>query len=1171
MRQRVSIRPLFAFLLILLATSLSLFGQGFFGSLVGTITDPSGSAITNAAVTLTNTGTSETKSMSTDANGNYQFVNLVPGTYKVDVEISGFKHLTRENIPVQVNQAARVDGTMEVGDLTQTVEVSSQAALLQTESATVNQVVEGRQVEDIPLNGRNIMNLLALAPGVVPQGSTAGSPLGNQNGGTNVWGFGNYQIGGGIANQNITYLDGAPLTLPPNNATSLVPSQDSISAFEVATNNVSPEFGSFSGGVINMTTKSGTNSFHGNAYEFFRNRALNANDFFNNRAGAAKPPFSQNQFGASLNGPIVKKRTFFSFVWEGFTQRNGKATTTTVPTAAQKAGDFTGFATIYDPLTTCGPSTSPSCATVTRQPFSGNIIPASRISPTSQAEFFFWGAPNQPGLNNNWVGNAPIGGNTHQYTGRIDHSISDKQRIFGRYTIWHLQNIPNQSDVFGNKTGGALPIIQTQQAIFGDTYALNPTTIFDFRVAYVRMYYSDFAESLGADMSQFGPAYAVLGNEESFHVYPSATITGGGVLTSTGGTTNGPAYRTAGGLEQLTRENDWSYVGSVTKIFGRHTIKAGGDIRRDLWAFISQTNGNGAFSYDSTFTSATATNSATSGAGFASFLLGYPTTAQITTANTVYQQLNNWAFYVNDTFQASSKLTINLGLRFEQPGAFSEKHDNNSVWLSAAPDPLSKATGLNLVGQPVLVNSSQYPDRQEMALSIFPLNPRLGIAYRLNNKTVLRTGYGLTRLPYSLQQSGPNVSAVNLATTNMVTTLDGGLTPAGRNTNPYPNGLIEPAGRTPGFLSTLEGATIIVPVPYQKQPYNQQWNFNIQRELAGASIQLGYVGAKGTSIPFIVANTGTVGNQISDQYLSLGTSLLDKVTNPFYGVIPASAGLLGQPTVLRGALLNPYPQFQRIYFPNQNRGMSTYHAFQASFQRRFKGGGIFSINYTWGKFISDTDTATNYLEGARPGATQDWNNLNANKSLVGNDVPHRVVANYVYDLPFGKGQKYLSGNKAVSAVVGGWTVNGIATFQSGYPLSLTSASNQLVTNFNVVTIRPNVVSGCDASISGSAQSRLNQWFNTSCFTQPGSLAFGNESRTDPVLKAAGIANYDFAANRKFSITERINLNFRAEFFNLFNRVQFAAPATQVGGANYGVVTAAANQPRLIQLALRLAF
>lgn len=1149
------------FLVLFLGGAVFAPAQTFFGSVVGTVNDATAAPVADAAVVLTNTGTADRRTAQTDNYGNYQFLNLVPGAYRIDIEKPGFKHLTRDQVEVRVDIATRVDGMLQVGEVTQTLEVSAQATLLQTESATLSNVVGGRQVQEMPLNGRNILNLLALVPGVVPQGSTQGNPLANQSNGTftSVWGFGNYQIGGGISNQNITYIDGAPVTLPPNNATSLVPTQDAIQEFSVATNNVSAEFGAYSGGVVNMTTKSGTNAFHGTAYEYLRNRSLNANDFFNNRGGVAKAPFTQNQFGANLNGPVIRNKTFFAFVWEGFSLRKGIASIYTVPVPAIRAGNFTGYPTIYDPLSTCGQLSNAACVNgvVSRTPFPGNQLPATRFDPTSNAQLFYWALPNAPGTVNNWVGNNPAGGNTNQYNARIDHNLSEKQRIFARYTLWHMQTSP--SDPFNNKTGNTQVTIQDQQAILGDTYAINATTVVDARISYLRMYYAAFNPNIGADMSKFGPGWASIAKQMSYNMYPGATITGG--------------YRTVGNLAQLTRENDWSFVGSVSKVLGRHTIKVGGQVRRDLWGFISLTNGGGNLSYDSTFTSANATNSATSGNGFASFLLGFPTTGVIGTAQTVYQQLNTMAFYVTDSFQFSSKLTLNIGLRWEQPGAFMEKHDNNSVFLPQAVDPLSKATGLNLVGQPVLVNSRDYPDRQEMQLSWTQFSPRLGIAYRLNPRTVVRTGYGISRLPYSLTQAGPNVSAVNLSTTTMTTTLNGGLTPYATNSNPFPNGLIQPAGRAPGFLSSLEGGTIIVPLPYQAQPYVQQWNFNIQRELpTGAMFQVGYAGSKGTHIPFVVANTGTVANQLDSSFNSLGSALLNQVPNPFYGVLPASVGVLGQKTVAQGYLLKSFPQFLKIYYPNQNRAASTYNALQASFQKRFTAGGTVAANYTWSKFLSNTDSATGYLEGSsRPGSTQDWTNLNANKSLVGQDVPQRLVVNYVYDLPFGKGQRFLPNLSGVAnRIVGGWTLNGVSIFQKGFPIAITALSNALA-QFNGGTLRPDVVAGCDPNIGGSAQSRINRWFNTACYTQPGNFSFGNEARSDPKLRGPGMANFDFAVNKKLAMTERVNMNFRVEFFNVMNRVQFYMPASQVGNANFGVITSAANNPRLVQLALRLAF
>ena len=1141
--------------------AMPLAAQTFFGSVVGTVSDASGAAVPNAAVTLTNTGTADRRSAQTDANGNYQFVSLVPGAYRIDIEQPGFKHLTRDQVSVRVDVATRVDGTLEVGDVTQTMEVSAQAALLQTESATLSQVVEGRQVQEMPLNGRNIMNLLGLVPGVVPQGSTSGSLIGNQNGGTSVWGFGNYQIGGGISNQNATYIDGAPANLPPNNATAFVPTQDAIQEFNVATNNVSAEFGGYAGGVVNMTTKSGTNEFHGGAYEFFRNKALNANDFFNNSTGSPKPPFNQNQFGASLIGPVIKNRTFFSFVWENFAMRRGYPATWTVPTQAIRDGNFAGYNTIYDPLTTCGQLSNPACSgtTVSRQPFANNVIPASRIDPTAKAMLFYWLLPTQPGANNNYPVNDPRGGDTSQYNARIDQTVSDKQRIFGRYSYWNMLTSPG--DPFNNKTGATETHIKNQQVVLGDTYTINPTTVVDLRASYLRMFYGAFVPHNGADMSQFGPGWAKIGPQMTFRMFPRVNFSGA------------YTYRAIGYLGQLSRDNDYSYTGSLTKIVGRHTLKVGGQVRRDMWGFISLTTPGGSFNFDNTFTSANATNASTSGQGFASFLLGYPTTGVIGTAQTIYQVLNSQGYYFTDTFQLTNKLTLNYGVRWEQPGAFMEKHDNNNVLDLGIPNFLAKSTGLPLKGAPVLVNSSDYQPREEMRLHWNQFSPRFGFAFRATPQMVIRGGYGVSRLPYSICQNGPNTAAVNFSQTTMVTSLNGNLTPANSLSNPFPSGLIQPAGRTTGFLNTLAGQNVIGPLPDQAAPYVQQWNFNIQRDLgSGMMIQAGYVGSKGTHLPIVVANSGLTMNQLPTQYFSMGSALLTQVSNPFYGILPASVGVLGQKTVPQGYLLNPFPQYLKLMGSQVNDGGSTYHAMQVVFQKRFEKGGSLSANYAWSKFLANTDTATGYLEGSvRPGGIQDWTRLGNEKSLVSQDVPQRLVVNYVYDLPIGKSKKFFGSVSGIAdKLVSGWTINGVSMFQKGFPLPPSSLSNQLA-QFNSGTIRPNVVAGCSPVIDGPAQSRLTKWFNTACYQQPGAYAFGNASRTDPKLRSHGINNFDFALNKKVQITERVSLNVRTEVFNLFNRVQFAPPTVQAGSANFGVVTSTQNTPRLLQFAMRLAF
>ncbi|HSR05834.1 MAG TPA: carboxypeptidase-like regulatory domain-containing protein, partial [Bryobacteraceae bacterium] len=735
-------------LLFVLATlALAAVAQTFFGSIVGTVSDATGASVPNATVNVINTGTSDRRTAQTDAQGNYQFVNLVPGVYRVEIEKQGFQRLTRDQIQVQVQAAVRINAAMQVGDVTQTVEVSAAAPLLQTEQANLSQVVEGRAVQDLALNGRNVLNLVGLVPGVVPQGSSSGNPMGNQNGGagTNVNGWGNYQIGGGAANQSASYLDGAPLNVSYINAVILVPTTDAIQEFRVVTNNVSPEFGRFAGGIVNLTTRSGTNQFHGNLYEFLRNRSLNANNFFSNRAGVARPPFVQNQYGANVSGPAIKDKTFFMFTWEGFKYRQGIPTVTTVPTAAMRNGDFSapGLPTIYDPLTVCGMYNNAPCATdskgnpiYTRSAFPGNKIPTNRMDPTARAMLNFWALPTQSGTVNNWVGNGIAGGDQYQTNYRVDHDLSDKQRLFARYTRWVGNTIPN--DLFHDKIANAV-YYGTDNAVIGDTYTLSPSTVLDIRGSYLRFISGFNPLSNGADLSQFGPAYAQLQNQVTFPQYPLPQVQG--MLGAAG---QPVTWNT---VTARNTSNNYDISGSVTKAIGRHTWKFGGESRRIEWYFGQTNFSTPQFLFDSGFTAQNALSSTGSGYPFASFLLGLPASGQAKEIGIPGQTMFYHGYYASDTFNLTRKLTINYGVRWEYPGVFREKHDSATVFLPTASDPLGAQTGLNLKGVFALVNSALYPDRGIMPAKLNGFSPRIGLAYRLNDRTVIRAGYGLSYLP----------------------------------------------------------------------------------------------------------------------------------------------------------------------------------------------------------------------------------------------------------------------------------------------------------------------------------------------------------------------------------------------------------------------------------------
>ncbi|MBI3682242.1 MAG: TonB-dependent receptor [Acidobacteria bacterium] len=1150
--------------LMLTATS---FGQTFYGSIVGAVTDASGSAVPQAGVTLTNLGTADRRAQQTDAAGIYQFVNLVPGQYKVEVEKSGFRRFSREPITVEVQSAVRIDVPMQIGDVTQTIEVNAQTPLLQTENSSLGQVVEARKVLEMPLNGRNVFGLVALIPGVVPGGQSGTTPTG-----TNPFAWGNYQIGGGQANQSASYIDGGPINASYVNLTALVPTQDAIQEFRVQTNNLGPEFGRLAGGAINLTTKSGTNEFHGSVYKFLRNRSLNANTFFNNRAGVQRPAFTQNQYGVNVGGPVIREKTFFFYSWEGFRLRQGASYVYSVPTDAMRAGDFSNVRNgagnvipIYDPLTTCGRLGNAACAKdangsdiLTRQQFAGNRIPANRLDPAAKVLTELWGRANGPGAQftnvSNYTANASVGGNNDQHNARVDHTFSDRHRVFLRYTYWTNLNLP--IDPYKTKTcvDRCTETFNTNQAVFADSYSFTPTLIADLRLSYLRFSYDRTSLTAGYDLTQLGWPGS-LNNQVIFRVAPQPQVTGYNGVFSTSGT----------GSTIIARNDVYSIAPSVTKIWGSHTWKAGGEFRRNTHNYYQQNNPSGNFTFDALMTAVNPFAAAGTGNGFASFLLGYPNGGGVTNNALVAGQQLYRALYLSDQWQMSPRITLNYGLRFEQMGPWSERFDRLIVLLPGVSNDLSGPTRLNLRGKIGLVNSPDSSSRNNTRLGNL-FSPRLGLAWRLNNKTVVRTGYGIFWLGNDIAFTfAPNGDLSSAYTTPFLGTLDGSTTPNDTLRNPFPNGLIAPPGRSPELQRLLYGQGINAAVYDEAHAYAQQWNFDVQRELQGGmALSVAYAGSKGTHLP----GPNQALNQLPEQFMSLGSRLQDQVPNPFFGQV--QIGALAQPRVAAGQLLRPYPQYTGFDMKSPPNRNSTYHSAQVKLERRFARGGTILGAYTWSKLISDTDTLTGWLEpGGGAGGVQNNYNIAAERSLALYDTPHRAVISYIVDLPFGKGQRFGSSVTGVPArLISGWGINGVTTFQSGNPLPIGVAVN--TTNSFGGGQRPNR-SGQSAMRDGSAQSRLSQWFNTAAFSLPASFTFGNSSRTLPDARSHGVSNFDFTVFKNTRITERVGVQFRAEIFNLFNRVRFGYPGTALGNPQFGVISGQFNDPRLVQFALRLLF
>ncbi|HXR77569.1 MAG TPA: carboxypeptidase regulatory-like domain-containing protein [Bryobacteraceae bacterium] len=1166
-------------LLVGMITTLSLWSQTTFGVVSGAVTDETGAAIPGVQVTLTSLSTEEKRQTTTGPDGRYQFVNLNPGSYGVAAEKSGFKRFSRQPIIVEVQQTVAIDIKMPVGAVTQTVEVTSASPLLQPETSSLGQVVGQRLTNNLPLNGRNVFNLVALAPSVIPQGGALSSPTGN-----NPFAWNNYQIGGAFAGQSASYLDGAPLNTGYLNLPSLIPTQSSVQEFKVQTNNLSPEWGRFAGGVVNLSTKSGGNQLHGELYEYFRNRILNANTFFDNEAGIERPAFTQNQFGGNAGGPLViphmydgRNKTFWFFSLEGFRVRQGQSFVETVPTAAERTGDFSNLrddsgnpVPIYDPLSTRQTGVDASGNPMySRIPVTCdgrmNVICPSLLNATSLKLLNLWPMPNaagQPFTNvNNYVTNASVGGNNNESVGRLDQVISDKQRVFGRFTNWNNLNLA--IDPFGNGVcqDRCTETFDVYNGVIDDVYTFSPTMVADFRVSANRFNYARSNPTEDFDLTSVGwPASLNAQIAPNLRSVPIPVVNGySDSLFSSNG---------AGSIIGA-HDTDYDFSPSLTAVLGKHTLKLGYQLHIQQHNYFQTNDGSGSFNFDNGFT-ASSPFSGAGGNALASYLFGYASGGgNSLPAETAGQQLYQ-AWYLGDTWQVNDRVSLNFGIRYERLGPWSERYDRQSWFDPAATNPLAAETGLPLHGNIELVNSGSYKSRYNIHEGDLNFAPRVGFAVRIASNTVLRGGYGIFWLPTNvIWQLAPNNDPLNSIGTPYVSSLNGGITPFSNFSNPFPSGILQPPGRSSGFQQTFLGQGFSSPVPSNPYGYMQQWNFDIQHQIAGSLLfDIAYAGAKGTHL----AQSSQFINQLPDQNLSLGTALVQPVANPFYGKVNSTSSL-ANPTISMGQLLLPYPQYTGLNIGGAGFGSSSYHSLQIKGQKRFQEGSTLLVAYTFSKLISNVDAVTGWLESGTGGiaGVQNWNNLRGERSISADDIPQRLVVSYALDIPVGHGKKYLANVHGVAGqAISGWGVEGVTTLQSGFPLQFGTAVN--LTNSFGGGSRPNVVCS-DASIGGSPESRLNQWFNTSCFTQPAAFTFGNEGRVDPKLRTDWIHNFDFSAfkDTKFGPDDRMNVQFRAEFFNLFNTPQFGAPGTTVGNAQYGVVSSQINNPRLVQFALRFLF
>jgi Carboxypeptidase regulatory-like domain/TonB dependent receptor len=1130
------------------------------GTLLGRVSDQSGAGIVGAKVEGVNTDTGVHSASTSNSSGDYILPYLIPGPYNVTVEQNGFKTFTRTGILLREGDRVSADVTMQVGDATQSVEVTAAAPLLDTSTASLGQTVDERAITELPTKDGMVLIMATFAPGVTFTPASAayirpfdtGSPSSISVNGTKP-GANEFQVDGtpNLQGQQIAYS----------------PPQAVVSELKVQTSTFDASWGFNTGAAINMTLKSGTNSLHGQVDYFMQNPALNADNYF--RLSTGKPGFRIHRYGASATGPIVlpkifngRNRTFFTYGFEGVWSFDPSPwVVETVPTAAERTGDFSALLAIspayqiYDPY-----STVPIAGgKFQRTPLAGNIIPASRINPVAAKIASLWDAPNQRGTidgTNNYTMGKNAQDTYWNHLARVDHNISEKQRLYGRVDLTSLLRPEN---IRQNKTVGDNFYRFNHGAALDHVYIVSPSFVVDSRYSFMRFTTGYTPYQQGWDLASLGFSPAFTGELQQLD--PRALKFPNINVSSLGSTVFSPL----GGVNTNNQQIYMIHEGAVnlTNIVGAHTVRSGVTYRDYLENAYDLGTSSGALNFDSTWTGGPINTSAPApiGQDFASFLYGLPASGSLPINNSFAEKQRYWALYAQDDWKVTTKLTVSMGLRYELPSPLTERF-NRSV---KSFDPQATAP----IDQQALQNYAQNPVSQIPA-SAFRVNggltfasingssglwktsaknfmPRFGFAYSLAPTTVLRGGYGIYYAPLGVTNVSVNQTGFS-SSTAFVGSVDNGQTYAANLTNPFPGGFVRPVGAAAG-PSTFLGQNVSYFDQNLRNPYVQHWQLAAQHQFRSSILlEMSYVGSRGTRL----LTTQDI-NAVPAQYLSTSpvrdqttiNTLGAQVTNPFYPLLPRTN--LAASTLALSQLLKPFPQFSGVT-ETSNGGSSWYHALQARTEKRFSGGLYASYSFTWSKYME----AISYLNPA---------DTHPEHVISDQDRPFRSVATWVYELPFGARKQWAnSTNRLVSHAISGWQMQGIYTNQSGQALGFGNA---------ILLCGP-------GGIPLSQDTRtIFQWFNTSCFNRVSSQQLASNIRTVSTrfagIRGPGVNNFDLSFIKNTQIREGVRLQFQAEAINALNHPQFVNPTTTPTSTAFGQVTGTFSWERIIELGLKLSF
>jgi hypothetical protein len=1127
------------------------FGQSFQGSLRGRVLDPAGAGTPTAKLTLTDEATLVPRTTVSDAKGEYDFAAVTPATYTLSVEAAGFRKLERKGVEILTQINSSLDVTLEIGQTSESVNVTAEAPQLETADGSTGQLIANQQITDLPLLGRNPFFEGELAQGVVYAANPEFHRMQDQNGNSQV------SIAGGPLRTNNYTVDGISIT-DSNNRAVIVPSPEAVQELNLQTSDYDAEVSRTGGGTFNTSIKSGTNELHGSAVGHIRETDWLANNFFANRNGQPRPDSPFKDFAFSLGGPIIipklyngRNKTFFFASDEAYRETDGSTTTLAVPTALELQGNFSQafnkdgqLQTIYNPLST-------NLSTGARTPFQNNTIPQSLLNPVGVALASYYPTANaayysQP--NYAFTGSYPNRGDQRLF--KVDHLFTNWFRASASYIHQKTFEVDYPENIFpnaGTPDQGFCCDRKIDATAANATITPDSTTVITARWGFNRFYSRSTEESAGFNLASLGfPASLIA--ETANPAFPAVTMSD--FSSYGGGTAAQDVYYSR------------SFNVTASKFLGRHTVKAGFDFRT-VHDAGTPAEGPSSFTFSSVFTQASPTvSNGLSGSSLASLLLGYPSAGSQAVVGNFNDFIRYYGGFVQDDFRVTPKLTLNLGIRFEfESGVQEESNRIITGFNTTTANPLS-LPGFPIVGGVEYAGVGGNPTQTGNPLSIKP-GPRIGLAYALDNKTVIRAGYGIYWVPtfFSYQNAiGYSQSTSINASTN------GNYTPAISLSNPYPNGLLQPTGNSLGLESGVGQAITVFSPSAGSAGYSQHYSLEIQRQIpAGFVISVGTLDSHSDHL----LQSGVNIDQLNPSYYSMGVSALSKgVANPLYG--NGGVGTLATAKVSQAQLLLPFPQYTSVSVSNASTAAALYYSFYVRAERRFSNGLSILASYTWSRSLDDITGASaagasNIVQVAGP---QNAYNLNGEWSLSTQNVPSRFTMSATYELPFGKGKKFLTGGNVLNYVVGGWSLNTFGIIQSGFPLQVTQANaNSLI---GASYQRPNAT-GVSAATSGSTDSRLNDWLNPAAFSVAPELTFGDVSRFLNV-SGPGLFSIDVSVFKSFTIRERIKAQFRAEALNSTNTPYFGNPGTTITTpSTFGVITSQINYPRLVQLGLRFTF